>query len=112
MLAGRIEIDPKIAAKAAPDDTDFVLARAADGGRIPLAVTRMRARDLPAAFHLDDSMGMMPEMKLSTTPRVFVEARVSKTGNAKASAGDLRGTSAPVVPGDSNVRIVINEVVP
>ena len=111
-LAGRIEIDPKIAAKAAPDDTVFVLARAADGGRIPLAVTQMRARDLPAAFHLDDSMGMMPEMKLSTTPRIVVEARISKSGNAKASAGDLRGLSAPVAPGDSNVRIVINEIVP
>jgi cytochrome c-type biogenesis protein CcmH len=111
-LAGRIEIDPKIAAKAAPDDTVFVLARAADGGRIPLAVTRMRARDLPSAFHLDDSMGMMPEMKLSATPRVVVEARISKTGNAKASAGDLRGTSAPVAPGDANVRIVISDVVP
>ena len=111
-LAGRIEIDPKIASSAAPDDTVFVLARNADGGRVPLAVTRMHARDLPAAFHLDDSMGMVPEMKLSATPHVIVEARVSKTGNAIASAGDLRGRSATVAPGDSNVRIVIDEIVP
>jgi cytochrome c-type biogenesis protein CcmH len=54
---------------------------------------------------------MMPDAKLSTTPRVIVEARVSKSGNAKASAGDLRGLSKPVVPGDANVHIVINEVV-
>jgi len=111
-LGGRIELDPKVASKAAPDDTVFVLARNADGGRVPLAVTRMHARDLPTSFHLDDSMGMMPEMKLSATPRVVVEARISKSGNAIASAGDLRGRSAPVAPGDSNVRIVINEVVP
>ena len=56
-------------------------------------------------------MGMMPEAKLSTTPQVIVEARVSKSGNAKASAGDLRGLSKPVAPGDANVHIVINEVV-
>ena len=111
-LAGRIDVDPKIASRVAPDDTVFVLARSAEGGRVPLAVMRIHGRELPAAFHLDDSMGMVPEMKLSATPRVVVEARVSKSGNAKASAGDLRGTSAPVAPGDANVRIVINEVVP
>jgi cytochrome c-type biogenesis protein CcmH len=110
-LAGRIEIDPKIASRVAPDDTVFVLARAADGGRVPLAVTRMRGRDLPATFRLDDSMGMIPEAKLSATPRVVVEARISKSGNAKASPGDLRGLSAPVAPGDANVRVVIGEVV-
>ncbi len=111
-LTGRIEVDPKLASRVAPDDTVFVLARPADGGRVPLAVTRMRARDLPAAFHLDDSMGMVPEMKLSATPRVVVEARISKSGNAKAGAGDLRGLSAPVAPGNSNVHIVIGEVLP
>ena len=110
-LAGRIEVDPKIAPRVAPDDTVFVLARSADGGRVPLAVTRMHARELPATFHLDDSMGMIPEAKLSATPRVVVEARVSKSGNAKASAGDLRGVSAPVAPGDANVHVVIGEVV-
>ena len=110
-LAGRIELDPKIAPRVAPDDTVFVLARSADGGRVPLAVTRMRARELPAAFHLDDSMGMIPEAKLSATPRVVVEARVSKSGNAKAGSGDLRGVSTPVVPGDANVHVVIGEVV-
>jgi cytochrome c-type biogenesis protein CcmH len=110
-IRGRIEVDPKIASRIAPGDTVFVLARSADGGRIPLAVTRMRARELPATFHLDDSMGMIPEAKLSATPRVVVEARVSKSGNAKASAGDLRGVSAPVTPGDANVRVVIGEVV-
>ncbi|HEY3180254.1 MAG TPA: c-type cytochrome biogenesis protein CcmI [Casimicrobiaceae bacterium] len=111
-LAGRIEVDPKIASRVAPDDTVFVLARPADGGRVPLAVTRMRARELPATFHLDDSMGMAPEAKLSAAPRVVVEARVSKSGNAKAASGDLRGVSAPVTPGDANVHVVIGEVVP
>jgi cytochrome c-type biogenesis protein CcmH len=111
-LAGRIEIDSKIASRVAPDDTVFVFARASEGPRVPLAVARLRGRELPANFRLDDSMGMVPDAKLSATPRVVVEARVSKSGNAKVSSGDLRGSSAPVAPGDSNVRVLINEVVP
>ena len=78
---------------------------------MPLAVARMRARELPATFHLDDSMAMIAEARISSTPRIVVEGRVSKSGNAKPSTGDLRGVSAPVAPGDASVRVVINEVV-
>jgi cytochrome c-type biogenesis protein CcmH len=111
-LTGRVEVDPKLAARVAPDDTVFIVARAAEGPRVPLAVTRLRARDLPASFRLDDSMGMVPEMKLSAAPRVVVEARVSKSGNAMTQPGDLRGTSAPLAPGTGDIRIVVGEIVP
>ncbi len=111
-VTGRVELDPKIAAKVAPDDTVFVLARAVDGPRMPLAVQRFRAAELPRAFRLDDSMSMAPGMKLSTTPKVVVEARVSRSGNAITQPGDVRGTSAPVAPGAADLRIVIGDVVP
>jgi len=111
-ISGRVELDPKLAAAAGPDDVVFIVARGVDGMRIPLAVTRMRVRDLPAAFRLDDSMGMMPEFKLSAAKRVVVEGRVSKSGNALTRSGDLRGASEPVVPGARDLRIVIGETVP
>ena len=111
-LAGRIELDPKIASRVAPDDTVFVLARAAEGPRMPLAVQRFRAAELPRAFRLDDSMSMAPGMTISATPRVIVEARVSKSGNAITQSGDVRGVSAPVAPGTANIRVVIGEAVP
>jgi cytochrome c-type biogenesis protein CcmH len=111
-LTGRVEVDPKLASRIAPDDTVFIVARAVEGPRIPLAVMRLRARELPAAFRLDDSMGMVPEMKLSAAPRVIVEARVSRSGNAMTQSGDLRGTSAPLAPGSADIRIVVGEIVP
>jgi cytochrome c-type biogenesis protein CcmH len=111
-VSGRVELDTKLAANVAPNDTVFIVARAAEGSRVPLAVKRMRAHELPADFRLDDSMGMMPEAKLSVTPRIVVEARVSKSGNAITRSGDLRGISAPVAPGAREIRIVVNEIVP
>jgi cytochrome c-type biogenesis protein CcmH len=111
-LTGRIELDPKVASRVAPDDTVFVLARAAEGPRMPLAVQRFRAAELPRAFRLDDSMSMAPGMTISGTPRVIVEARVSKSGNAITQSGDVRGVSAPIAPGTVDLRVVIGDVVP
>jgi cytochrome c-type biogenesis protein CcmH len=61
---------------------------------------------------LTDAMAMMPAQTISLAKSVVVEARISKAGNAVAQAGDLRGASAPIAPGASNVRIVIDQVVP
>jgi len=111
-LTGRVELDPKLAARVAPDDTVFVLARAAEGPRMPLAVQKFRAAELPRAFRLDDSMAMAPGMTVSSRPSVVVEARVSKSGNAITQPGDVRGTTAAVAPGTGDLRVVIGEVVP
>jgi cytochrome c-type biogenesis protein CcmH len=93
-------------------DTVFIFARAVEGSRMPLAVLRIPARDLPKDFRLDDSMGMAPGVKLSAAPAVIVEARISKSGNALPQAGDLSGKSAPVKPGASGIKVTIDQVVP
>jgi cytochrome c-type biogenesis protein CcmH len=82
-------------------ETLFVFARAAAGPPMPLAVSRHRARDLPLTVVLDDSMAMAPGMKLSKFERVVVGARISKSGTATASSGDLQGFSEPVAVADS-----------
>ena len=97
---------------AAASDTLFIYARAVQGPRMPLAIVRTTAGEWPRAFRLDDSMGMTPAAKLSNANEVVVEARVSKTGNATPSPGDLLGSSAAVKPGARDVLIVINDVVP
>ncbi|MDX1655669.1 MAG: c-type cytochrome biogenesis protein CcmI, partial [Candidatus Competibacteraceae bacterium] len=81
-LRVRVELDPQLAARVAPDDTVFVLARAEGGPRAPLAVVRRQAGELPLELSLDDSMAMVPEMRLSSFPRVVVAALVSKSGSA------------------------------
>lgn len=111
-LEGRVELAAALASRAAPEDTVFIFARAAEGPRMPLAILRKRVRDLPAAFVLDDSMAMAPGMSLSAFPRVVVGARVSKSGNAAAQSGDLEGSSAPTAPAAAGIVVVIDRVLP
>ena len=110
-LAGTVSLSPKLKGRTAPDDTVFIFARAAEGPRVPLAVLRMKVRDLPAAFSLDDSMAMAPGARLSAFPRVVVAARVSKSGSAAPQPGDLQGASAAVANDAAGVKVVIDAVV-
>ncbi len=111
-LKVEVTFAPALAGRVSPNDTVFVFARAASGPRMPLAVLRSPARDLPATVTLDDSMAMAPAFKLSSFPQVVVGARISKTGNATPEAGDLQGLSAPVASGSQGpVRVVVDQVV-
>ncbi len=107
-VSGTVSLARALAAKAAPDDTVFIFARAAQGPRMPLAVMRKRVRDLPAAFTLDDSMAMTPAARISGQDSIVVGARVSKSGNPAPQPGDLEGLSAPVKAGHAGIAVVID----
>jgi len=109
-VSGTVSLSKAMAAQAAPTDTVFIFARAADGPRMPLAILRKQVKDLPVEFKLDDSQAMSPAMKLSSFPKVVVGARVSKSGEAMPQKGDLTGTSGPVATGSSGLKIEINQV--
>lgn len=111
-VSGRITLGQAVASQAGPEDTVFVVARAQNGPRIPLAVLRRRVADLPFEFKLDDSLAMSPELKLSGFNEVIITARVSKSGNAITQKGDLQGMSTPVKVGAHGLQIVIDTVVP
>lgn len=110
-VSGTVSLSPALASKVSPTDTVFILARAAQGPRMPLAVLRKQVKDLPLQFTLDDSMAMQPQMKLSGFDQVIVAARVSRSGMAMTQPGDLEGLSAAIKPGASNLNIVIDAVV-
>jgi cytochrome c-type biogenesis protein CcmH len=78
---------------------------------MPLAILRKQVKDLPFEFTLDDSMAMTPAMKMSLFPKIVVDARVSKNGQAQASAGDLTGRSPPIDHNASGVVVEIADVV-
>lgn len=107
-VAGTVELDAALRAKAADSDTVFIFARAAQGPRFPLAVLRKQVKDLPTSFVLDDSMSMVAGANLSSFPMVVVGARISKSGSATPSAGDLEGVTEPVRPGAKGLKIRIN----
>lgn len=113
-VAGRVELAGALAQKVGPLDTVFVFARHADAqaGRMPLAILRAQARDLPLDFSLDDSLAMGPGMGLSSASRVVVVARISRSGQAIPQSGDLEGESAPVDVGARGVRVEISRTVP
>ncbi len=111
VITGTITITPRLAARLPKTATLFVLARAVNGPRMPLAVYRMPLRKLPVAFRLDDSMAMRPSLRLSAYRRVIVVARISSSGRAFASPGDLEGRSKVLsLPVSRPVKIIIDRV--
>lgn len=111
-VSGSISIAPQIAARLSGSETLFIFARAEGGSRVPLAIVRASARELPMKFALDDSQSMAPGANISSAQSLRVEARISRAGNAMPQAGDLEGSSAVVKPGARDVNVVIDKVVP
>lgn len=108
-VSGVVKLSPALADKVAPTDTVFIFARAAEGPRMPLAIMRKQARELPATFSLDDSMAMAPDMKMSNFPRLVVGARISKSSNATLQPGDLQGMSGTVTNGTAGITVLIDK---
>lgn len=111
-VTGRVSLAPALAGKVQPGDTVFVFARNPQGSRMPLAVQRARASELPFEFKLDDSSAMSPEARLSGAAEVRIEARISRSGSATPGPGDLIGTGPVVKPGTGKVEVVIDQVRP
>ena len=102
VVRGTVHIDQSVLSDVSATDTVFVFARAVNGPRMPLAVLRKKAGEIPFEFELDDSMAMSPEAKLSGFQSVIVGARISNSGDVTATQGDLEGYSDIVDVEDEN----------
>lgn len=114
-IQGVVSLSAALKGKVAPDDTVFIFARAApapNSPRMPLAILKRKASELPITFTLDDSTAMADELKLSRFDLVIVGARVSRSGNALPQSGDLVGQSAPGKAGGGKLTLVIDAVQP
>jgi cytochrome c-type biogenesis protein CcmH len=110
-ISGTVELDPSLKGKAGPEDTVMVIARL-PGSRMPIAAARLRAADLPVKFVLDDSLSMNQQSPISAAKEVEVEARISKTGMAKAEPGDLISAAQTVKVGSSGIALRVAKVRP
>jgi cytochrome c-type biogenesis protein CcmH len=110
-IVGTVRLAPELAGRVAAQDTLFVLARSAKGGRMPLAIVRAKAGDLPYEFRLDDSHAMNPGTRLSEEESVVVEARISRSGQATPQPGDLFAVSPPLRPGSGRLQLTIDRSV-
>lgn len=95
-LKVRVALSGSLRATLPAEATVFVFARPVQGPRMPLAIVRRAARELPFEVALSDAQAMSAQHRLSQHRHVIVGARVSASGNATASPGDLQGLGAPV----------------
>ena len=114
-LRVKVSLDPDFAARARlrGDAAVFVIARAPDGPPMPVAVERHALQDLPLDLVLDDGDSPMPTAKLSALQEVEVVARISASGSANRSEGDIE--SAPVrvkLPAEGPVELVLGKATP
>lgn len=105
-----VDLDPAYKSTVSPSDTLFVFARALQGPPMPLAAVKLTAGALPITVTLDDSMAMMPQMKLSNFESVQVSAVISKSGQPGVKPGDLFVEQSPVdVFASKNISLIINQ---
>ncbi|GAA5213997.1 c-type cytochrome biogenesis protein CcmI [Corallincola platygyrae] len=86
-----VKLAPELRESLPSSGNLVVFARAKEGPPLPLAVKRLPIGNFPVKVVLSDSDAMMPEMKLSSFPEVYVTARVSKDQDVRLSAGELEG---------------------
>ena len=108
-LKVKVSIDQSMLKKVSMDDTVFIFAKAENGPPMPLAVVRKQVKDLPLQVTLDDSMAMLPNMKLSSFEKVTVTARVSKSGKPLLQKGDLYSQEKSIkLPNTGSINIKID----
>lgn len=109
-----VDVDPAVRDRIDPSAVLFVFAKAASGPPMPLAVYRGLASELPTSVTLDDSMAMMPALKLSQFDAWTLSARVSRSGQPQAGSGDIQGslTVERSDLGDAALALTLDEVVP
>ncbi|MEQ9464142.1 MAG: c-type cytochrome biogenesis protein CcmI [Haliea sp.] len=90
-----------------PADTVFVLARSASSdSRMPIAVQRLQAGQLPATLRLDDSNSMAGQ-KLSEAGEVVVVVQVSPDGTPGEDKASWLGRAGPLRPSLSTEPLAI-----
>ncbi len=89
-LSVRVTVSASVAAQLPAEATVFIFARP-PGQRMPIAATRRPARELPLTVSLGHNE-LLGDGDLGQFDRLEVVARISASGDAAATAGDLEGT--------------------
>jgi len=108
-----VSIAENVLKKVSMDDTVYIFAKAVSGPPMPLAVVRKQVKDFPLQVILDDSMAMIPDMKISSFPNVTVSAHISRSGQPRAQSGDVKSEIRTVNSSQKEkIKLTISEVIP
>ncbi|QID19434.1 c-type cytochrome biogenesis protein CcmI [Nitrogeniibacter mangrovi] len=105
-LSGELSLAPELAGKVSADDTLFVFVRPVGGG-MPFAILRHTVADLPLKFDFKGVPSMAGNRPIPA--QVVIGARISKSGNASAGAGDVEAAPLTVKPDAAGVKLVLNQ---
>jgi len=111
-ISGKVMITPGLQGQVSPTDIVFIYAKAIEGPKLPLAIIKSTAGQLPTTFILSDEQSMSPQFKLSQFKEVSLTARISKSGNAIPEKGDLIGFIPKLKIGEKNIQLIIQDVQP
>ena len=96
----QVELAPELLTNLPDSARVFVLARAAGGPRMPLAVERVApGRSIDVTLSAADAMS--PAMTIDTVDAVEVVARLSMAGTAMPGEGDQESVAGPIDTGRS-----------
>ncbi len=108
-VAGVIEVAPEFAASVPSNATLYLIVRVA--GRAtgaPLAVQQMPVPSFPYRFEITERDSMIEGTPL--IGEMSITARVDQDGDAfTTDAGDLSGEVSPVVAGDADIVLILEE---
>lgn len=107
-----VRVDPALQARLPAQASVFIYAKADGGPPAPLAVTRQPLGQWPLQVRLDDSMAMLPALRLSAFARYVVGARISVSGQALPAPGDFYGeVHATRAEAGQPLTVVIDQVI-
>jgi len=112
-LRVKLEIPDSIRSGLTGREGLFIFAKAVNGPRFPIAVIKTTVAEFSGEVILTDANAMRPEFALSKFDKVKVSARISFSGAAVASMGDIQGESeifsAPFPT--STITVVVDQTV-
>lgn len=91
-----VSISSELVANLPADAVLYVFARPLQGGGMPIAVVRRPITQFPIRLVVSDADSLSPDRPLSAESIVVLQARISLTGDATPSAGDLEAAAVPV----------------
>ncbi len=106
-----LTLSPELKSQVNDKQVIFVFARPV-GEKMPLAVERIKVKDLPIRIVLDDTKAAMPTAKISSVETVEVTARISLSGQLMPQKGDLFATVKNIAVKDNpTLALEINQIV-